>query len=367
MADDRPIIVIKKVKKVEGGHHGGAWKVAYADFVTAMMAFFLLLWLLNVSTDEQKLGIANYFDPVSVSRSTSGSGGVLGGKSMIKDGSLVSPTSPMGIDMNAPGVSAEKNDVESDSDVEEYNTFDPPAFPDENNLSLSGLSEDDLGKKEETKKVSPTEVEELIAEQEAEAFEKAAAAIREEIAKDPALAELAPHLMIDQTPEGLRIQIIDQEGRSMFASGSARLYDYTLQLFDAVTQIVSRLPNNVKITGHTDSVPYRSSSGYDNWALSSDRANTARKALIQSGFAPNRIKMVAGKAATEPLIPDDPKSARNRRVSLVLLKESISPTGAYDELKENMENPSKSRVFDTQPQKLNRRVKPVEALDYIQE
>tara|TARA_Y100001934_G_C12378871_1_gene791014 strand:+ start:265 stop:1353 length:1089 start_codon:yes stop_codon:yes gene_type:complete len=362
MSDDRPIIIIKKVKKVEGGHHGGAWKVAYADFVTAMMAFFLLLWLLNVSTDEQKLGIANYFDPVSVSRSTSGSGGVLGGKSMLKDGAMVSPTSPMGLDLNQPGVSAEKPAVERDDDSDEFNTFDPPAFPDENNLSL-GLSEEPIGENEETKDVSKQQLAELIEEKESEAFEKAAAAIREEIASDPDLAKLAPHLMIDQTPEGLRIQIIDQEGRSMFASGSAQLYDYTRELFEAVTKVVTDLPNNIKISGHTDSVPYRSNNGYDNWNLSSDRANTARKALIQSGFSSDRIKLVAGKADTEPLIPDDTKNARNRRVSVVLLKESLSPTGAYDgmEVQDGELAPS-----DTAPVRSNRRIKPVEALDYIE-
>lgn len=382
MADDRPIIIIKKKKKGGGdGHHGGAWKVAYADFVTAMMAFFLLLWLLNVTTDEQKFGIANYFDPVSVSRSTSGSGGVLGGKSMIKDGAMVSPSTPMGLDLQMPGVSAEKPDVERDPDDEEYNIFDPAALPDQNNLTLSGLSEENINANEETNnpeqgsgQFDSKELQQMMEAQERENFEKAAAAIREELAKDPELAKLAPHLLIDQTPEGLRIQVIDQEGRSMFASGSAQLYDYTRVLVDKVAEVVKNLPNNIAISGHTDSVPYRSNSGYDNWNLSSDRANTLRKALVSADLPENRIKEVSGKADTQHLVPEEPNSARNRRVSITLLKESISPTGTYDGMtREDFENSRKAfnpDMLDSDvPQssigtQLNRNIRPVDALDY---
>ncbi|WP_370238141.1 flagellar motor protein MotB, partial [Brevundimonas sp.] len=200
---DRPIL-IKKVKKVAGhGHHGGAWKVAYADFVTAMMAFFLLMWLINTTDPEQKRGIAEYFAPASISTTTSGSGGILGGTSLGDDGSKSSGSMSV-ITQMAP---------------------EAPDSPDEAGQSsnLAAASEDQLR--------------EEIARREAADFASAAESLRQAMQSMPELAELSKQLIIDQTPEGLRIQIVDQEGRSMFEENSARPNPRAQILLRAVARI----------------------------------------------------------------------------------------------------------------------------------
>jgi len=286
-ATNAPIIIIKRKKK--GGHaahHGGAWKVAYADFVTAMMAFFLLLWLLNATTEEQKAGISDYFAPASVSRVASGGGGVLGGKSMTPDGAQRSQTSAITIPMPA----------ELDSD-------------DKKTQSLSDtLSEDEQNK--------------LLAKREEERFDQAAEELRQAIQSVPELAKLAESLIIDYTPEGMRIQIVDQDKLSMFPLGSAVMYDYTRHLLLEVAKIIGKMPNRIAVTGHTDSTPYSRSSTYTNWELSTDRALASRRALLESGLMGDRIERVIGKADKEHIIPDEPNSPRNRRLSIVLLRES---------------------------------------------
>ncbi len=292
MSDEQQPIIVKKVKKAGHGHHGGAWKVAYADFVTAMMAFFLLLWLLNVTTDEQKDGIADYFNPSTASQSSSGSGGILGGASLSSEGAKVSeggvPTVVM--TLTPPEQKEGEDDAEAEADEEK---------------------ERDLDKE--------------LAQREQAAFERARHALSQAIQEVPDLADLAKHLLVDMTPEGLRIQLVDQDRRSMFPSGSAALQDHTERLFGLIVKAVERMPNKIKITGHTDAAQFRAGSGKDNWQLSADRANASRRALLQAGLPAARIAQVGGKAETEPLMPDDPFNARNRRISVVLLRESRAP------------------------------------------
>lgn len=298
---DQPII-IKKIKKVSHAHHGGAWKVAYADFVTAMMAFFLLLWLLNATTEEQKQGLADYFSPASVSSSGSGSGGVLGGLTISVDGNQVSAGGPSegGATLPIPpsAISPEESEGE-EPEVEETES-------------------------EDAEEVSEESVNELLARREQEQFEAAEEALRDAIESIPELEALQDSLLIEQTPEGLRIQLIDQEGFPMFASGSAKANDQLIQLIGLVTQVVSQLPNKVSISGHTDSRPFRTDNGYSNWELSSGRANAARRLMIQAGLDQGRVANVQGRSATEPLLPEDTTDARNRRISIVLLRENLS-------------------------------------------
>lgn len=286
----KPTILIKKVKKVAGGHHGGAWKVAYADFVTAMMAFFLLLWLLNVSTKEQLQGIADYFTPTSASESTSGSGGVMGGINMTSEGTLTSDKALTASTQNRP------SDAENQPD-------DVDAGTDKN------------------KKISQDTFEKLKAKEEEKQFQQAMQDIKQAIQDDPGLKELTKNLIVDMTPEGLRIQIVDQQGKSMFPLGSAKMYDETNMLISKVSQIISKLPQKISVRGHTDAVPYGTSASYDNWNLSADRANASRQALVQAGLDPTRISDVAGKADTEHLFPQDPTSPQNRRISIILKRE----------------------------------------------
>lgn len=308
---EQPIIIIKKVKKVAGGHHGGAWKVAYADFVTAMMAFFLLLWLLNATTEDQKKGIADYFSPVSaftpesVSQSPSGSAGVMGGRSMISEGALQNDTSPIGITVALPG-----SKEQSDSQTED---------PEDGTKDSQRLAEE---KEAAQEAVDRNEVDQLARELEQERFEQAESELRQALESVPDLSDFAKNLVIDQTPEGLRIQIIDQEGRSMFPSGSANMLGHTQRLLALVADAIKKLDNPVAIKGHTDSTPYSGKNDYSNWELSTDRANSSRRALLAAGLPPSRVASVVGRADQEHFVPDDPNSPRNRRISIVLLRQA---------------------------------------------
>lgn len=299
--DLQPIIV-KKIKK-GGGHHGGAWKVAYADFVTAMMAFFLLLWLLNVSTDEQRNAISSYFDPSHpvVSQTTSGAGGVLGGLSVAPEGAMVSTVQPI-------------------------SATDPRGSSTNNKSSKKqGGTEKGEGKGQQTAAEQAIEkAKEELRKKEEDRLKKAEEALKKAINDNPELAEMKDNIMIDMTPEGLRIQVIDKDGKPMFASGSARMYEKTQKLLTKVGEIIQKEPNELSIRGHTDSVPYGPGADYTNWELSADRANSSRRVLLDSGMPAERINNVVGKADTEHLIPDDPRNASNRRISIILLKEELT-------------------------------------------
>jgi chemotaxis protein MotB len=287
-------IIIKKINK-GGGHHGGAWKVAYADFVTAMMAFFLLLWLLNVSTDEQLNAISNYFDPThpKVSKDTSGAGGVMGGLSMSPQGAMAT---------NVQTISSAR-----------------PSGSAVNNKSASKSTE---GK--DSKEMALEKAKEMMRKEEEKKFKEAQDKIKQAIESDPELKELSKNLLVDMTPEGLRIQIVDQEGKPMFASGSARMFDKTAQLIKKVSEVIKAMPNEISIRGHTDSVPYGPGAEYTNWELSSDRANATRRVMLESALPQERLNNVVGKADTDHLVPDKPNDPTNRRISIILLKEELT-------------------------------------------
>ncbi len=297
MADDA--VVIKKIKKGGGhGHHGGAWKVAYADFVTAMMAFFLLMWLINTTSPEQKRGIADYFAPASVSKSTSGSGGILDGTTFGERGGKSGGAVAVVVKMTP-------DDQKSKSDPTE------PVEQAETRPSVQDIEA----------------AEESAAEQ--RELESAEMSLRQAMQDMPDLAELSKQILIDITPEGLRLQLIDQEGRPMFAAGSAEPMDRLKRLLQEVAKVVQQLPNRITISGHTDSGQFEGPNGHTNWELSSDRANTARKLLMQNGIVTDRIYQVSGKAGSEPLLPEDPYASANRRITIVLLREAPPlPPGA---------------------------------------
>jgi chemotaxis protein MotB len=290
---DRPI-VIKKVKKaVAAGHHGGAWKVAYADFVTAMMAFFLLMWLINTTSPQQKRGIADYFAPASVSQSTSGTGGILSGTALGDDG-VKSNGSATAIEQLAPTAPPNAKDAGPSAKAGGAATVD--------NATEQALREA-LAKKEEA------------------ALQSAAQSLRQAMQDMPELAELSKQVLIDQTPEGLRIQLVDQEGRSMFDPGSVKPNDRAKILLRAVAKIAQRLPNRITISGHT-SANADGKKQQSDWQLSSGRADASRQIMQESGIDPDRIYQVSGKAASDPLFPDDPSLPGNRRIAIVLLREA---------------------------------------------
>ena len=306
-------IIIKKVKKGGGhGHHGGAWKVAYADFVTAMMAFFLLLWLLASTSEEQREGIADYFTPSVVTDSNaSGAGGILGGQTVTTDGVARDTRAPMGFVSGTAEEESDRDDGDtppSPSEMSDDSDFDD---------TFDGMTPDQVAAAE------------AKAEEEREEFDKIAAQLRNTLASVPELSDLSENLLIDQTPEGLRIQIVDRQNRSMFASGSALPLAHTRTLLNLVADAVKSLPNEVAIKGHTDAAPFRSSDGgYSNWELSSDRAHASRRALLASGLPTQRVAYVVGKADREPLNSEDPFDAANRRISIVLLRDGLTEAQA---------------------------------------
>jgi chemotaxis protein MotB len=284
---NQPIVINKKVKKGgDHGHHGGAWKVAYADFVTAMMAFFLLLWLLSSTTVEQKAGIGDYFTPTtSFQVGESGAGGILGGQTLSDSGAKIG-------EGGTPSVVVE---------------LTPPS-----------------------KKATEKDIEELAAEREQESFEEAIEALNKAITDSPELSDLQDNIQVDMTSEGMRIQIVDREGGALFESGSAQMTNRTHELLKQIGKVIAELPNDISISGHTDASPF-SRGDYSNWELSSDRANASRRELVSSGIDITRIVQVIGKADQEPLIEEDPFLPENRRVSIVLKRTSaVLPPGLFE-------------------------------------
>ena len=333
-----PIIIKKKKGKGHGhGHHGGAWKVAYADFVTAMMAFFLLLWLLNVTTDEQRRGIADYFDPASASRTTSGTGGVLGGLTVGTPGHMSSPSSEFTLDRALPGRPERVEDSNlitdgvSDEPSEGEATTEPPADADDIARYLTRVAAAPAEQRSEAMEALRAELgdgsyQQVLAAVEEMQFRETAAGIRAALQTSSGLQleEYGDHLVIEEIPDGLRIQILDRENSAMFESGSADMMTHTQSLMQVVAEAIAPLTNEISISGHTDSRPFRNGSRYDNWDLSVDRANASRRALIEFGIPADRIANVVGLADTQPMVPDDTTDPRNRRISIVLLRQALA-------------------------------------------
>ncbi len=294
---NQPIVIRKIVEEGGHGHHGGAWKVAYADFVTAMMAFFLLLWLISSANKATLEGLSRYFSESDLNVGTpGGSGGLLDGITLTPGQSAPqAPISPFQMSVTVPTADTEQ----------------PPSF------------ELDLSRPEGEAGDSTADSDRLLAAErerrEQESFDRAKAAILNTIAATPELEKFKDQLVIDETPEGLRIQLIDREHSAMFPAGGARMYPHTRKLLRLVAQAIKGLPNKISIRGHTDATPFAARSGYDNWKLSTDRANATREELARLGLEPQRIAEVVGKADTEPFITEDPRDPRNRRISIVLL------------------------------------------------
>jgi len=340
---DRPTIVIRREEVVEGGHHGGAWKVAYADFVTAMMAFFLLMWLLNATTESQRTGLADYFTPSNaLSRNSSGSGLPFGGHPPFDSGSMVSDRGAQAVvpgkemqagdqrppqtDGNPADSDASANAGESDQSGTRRSGGGQAALASAAAVRAEYLAQAASGSAPtvDPKALDPDHVAAAalraeIAHREHAAFQQAAQAIRDAVGADPALADLARQMTIDMTPEGLRIQLLDAERQPMFDTGSSALTDRARPLLRKIAPVLARLPEAITISGHTDATPYK---GGDktNWELSSERANATRRLLVESGLDPSRFRSITGNADRDPLLPADPFAAANRRIAIVVLR-----------------------------------------------
>lgn len=286
MAEDTKPIIVKKIKKGGHGHHGGAWKIAYADFVTAMMAFFLLMWLLGSTTKEEKQAISDYFQNPSP---ISGPGGA--STSMIKIG-------------GGKDVTYSEGDTKRGSNPE-----------------------DKAGKTEETKpevgQITQTDKERLI---------QLKKELEEAIDASEALKPFKEQLLLELTKEGLRIQIVDKENRPMFSSGSSTLQPYAAQILREIGQVINHVPNRISLSGHTDATPYGGSSQfYSNWELSADRANASRRALNSGGMSEEKVARVVGLSSAVLFDKANPLNPINRRISIIVLNKETEDAILHDE------------------------------------
>ncbi|UVW27490.1 flagellar motor protein MotB [Massilia sp. H6] len=275
MADEgmRPIVV-KRIKKVAAGHHGGAWKIAYADFVTAMMAFFLLMWLLGSTAKGDLQGISEYFStPLKVAMA--GGSGSGDSSSVIKGG---------GTDLTRRNGQVKKGDIDPSSKT--YNLEAAKA---------------------------------AVARAEAERLESLKAKIESVIEVNPLLKKYKNQMLLDITSEGLRIQIVDEQNRPMFALAKAEVQPYTREILNVLGLVLNEVPNKIGLSGHTDSTPYFSDAGYSNWELSADRANASRRELVRGGLADAKVLRVVGLAAAAHLDRADPFNPINRRISIIVM------------------------------------------------
>ncbi|HJV70830.1 flagellar motor protein MotB [Ideonella sp.] len=268
-------IIVKRVRK--GGHaaHGGAWKIAYADFVTAMMAFFLLMWLLGSTTEGDKKGIADYFSsPMKVA--LAGGAGSGDASHVVKGG---------GEDLTRSGGQVKRGDVDAQK----------------KSINLAAL-------KAEQRRAEISRLQEVKN------------TIEEKIQASERLKAMSSQLRLDMTRDGLRIQIVDEQNRPMFDSGSAIVKPYMRELLQAIGAILTEVPNLLTLEGHTDANPFQGGErGYSNWELSADRANASRRELVAGGLAENRVLRVQGLAFSQPFDRNDPSSAANRRISIIVM------------------------------------------------
>jgi chemotaxis protein MotB len=275
-SNEPPKIIVKKIYQAEHGHHGGAWKVAYADFVTAMMAFFLLMWLLGATTEKQRKSIADYFAPtlVETKRNSAGGNGLLGGSSLMDKesypfGQRQSGTRSLTVPVGATGgPEAGRGNKLRDEDMKEF-----------------------------------ARVRKKLADQLA----------------SPKFKKLRNHVRFVPTREGLRIDLIDNADYSMFALGTTAFQSEAAELIATVSEAVKAMPNQVSIRGHTDSVPYGDPRQMNNWMLSSGRAEATRRKLAIGGVMERRFERIEGVADRDPYIAKDASDPRNRRVSITLL------------------------------------------------
>ncbi len=330
---DKPRTRIRRVAVEEDAVHGvGTWKIAYADFVTAMMAFFLLLWLVNVTTPEQRDGIADYFNPINVSTSNSGADGQLAGKSMATDGALTSsaasayesipsarvPTlSPPGPDVVA------KDAAKTPSDAKPA-LAQGPSTGDKGDLSLGEVKSGDVAASQAMDPALAERLAQVAAEE--RSFDRVEEIVRLALSGE-GLADLGDNLLFERTAEGLRIQLTDRPHFSMFEVGSVEVNPRAAGLLRIVAQALAGVPNRVAVAGHTDGRGFAGTARYTNWELSSDRANAARRVLLSGGIPVARLARVEGLADTLHLYPETPEDPRNRRISITVLRRVALPGG----------------------------------------
>ncbi len=281
-------IVIKRIKKVAGGHHGGAWKIAYADFVTAMMAFFLLMWLLGSTAKGDLEGIAEFFNtPMKVAMQ--GGSGAGDATSLIQGG--------------GKDLTRREGQVKNGKAEAKKKKADMQA-------ARAELARQELAKLTDLKKK-----------------------IEEAIDGNPTLSQFKKQLLLDITSEGLRIQIVDEQNRAMFAIGSAELQPYTKDILHELGVMLNEVDNKLALTGHTDATAYSGGErGYSNWELSADRANASRRELVAAGVIEQKILRVIGLSSSVLFDKTDPLNPMNRRISIIVMNKQTEEALSQDNI-----------------------------------
>ena len=299
----RAIVVVKRYKRGEAGHHGGAWKVAYADFVTAMMAFFLVMWLVTAVSRDQRAAIFDYFKNPSMEQGKSvkaapGQAGP-GGASTSPINMHGGLDAPRMMQSPSPGIGAPVAPLVPPK----TQVTDPALQP-----RASQKEQDDL---EAARKA--------VVAAERQQLESLMDELKKAIDESQALQPFKDQLLLDITPEGLRIQIVDKQNRPMFDIGSTRLKQYTVAILSELARYLNTVPNRLSVTGHTDATPYVDGSGRTNWDLSADRANAARRALEAAGLSSDKTARVVGLSSSVLFDKQDPRNPVNRRISIIVM------------------------------------------------
>ncbi|HEY1888877.1 MAG TPA: flagellar motor protein MotB [Steroidobacteraceae bacterium] len=307
--DERPLVIVKRYRRVEGGHHGGAWKIAYADFVTAMMAFFLVMWLVASVSKQERAAIFEYFKNPSMEdgKSVHPAPGMNG-----PGGASTSPIN-LGGGLDAPRTSVVGAPTQLGAGPQAAPPTPVPA-PAAAQDTGAEASLQHGGQPISPQALENKRLEALLKE------------LQEAISKGQALKPFKDQLLIDIMPEGLRIQIVDSQNRAMFDVGRAKLKDYTVSILRNLAPYLASVPNRISITGHTDATPYPGSHDYTNWELSADRANAARRVLVSAGLPESKIGRIVGLADSAPMDRANPVSPVNRRISIIVMTHQMDST-----------------------------------------
>lgn len=285
-------IIVKKIIKGGHGHHGGAWKVAYADFVTAMMAFFLLLWLLNATSQAQRQGIAEYFTPTMGLKDSKGIG-FNGGLSAAPEGNSRTDKTQVGLVVGQ---------VKQGADADTPNQTQGKADPNATEAAQIAKADEDVQVDKETFETTADEVKQAMQQQDMESYSN--------------------NVTVQETPEGLRIDMIDDPQQPMFMPGGVLLTDMGKKVLDSMSRVVAKTPNNISISGHTDAESASANPQYTIWELSTDRANAARRFLSTTSLERERVVKIVGYGDKELLVPNEPTNPRNRRITIMVLRDS---------------------------------------------
>ena len=305
--DDAPLapIIVKKIAAAHAGAHGGGWKIALADMMTAMMAFFLLMWILGATNDSQRKSVADYFKPASQSAITmgalAGSNGIMGGRSIIDPDGFPYTAKQNGL-MERLTPKSEGGPTENDPSPNSENARDNDAKT-QNQSPGSGEGESGSQGSEKGK------------------MDQMEQDVKEMMASNPALEQVQTQVQFVRDKDGLRIEVIDKADFSMFPLGTTKLQPKAQALLAEIAKSLAAMPNKIAVRGHTDATPFANKDGRNNWLLSVERAEATRATLEKNGIKPDRFVQIEGVADTVPFNTNDPKDPRNRRMSITVKKE----------------------------------------------